>query len=146
MSDGVEGRVGWKGRVRREQGQGWMRGPECGGGRPAGTRVVYLTSVYVWIECTATVDTWVLVRAVTRTWKTRTSGMLVLLGLFWYVVGLFWYVVGLFWYVVGLFWYMVSLFWYMISLFWYMVGLFWYVVGLFWYVVGLFCHVIETHT
>ena len=39
-----------------------MRGSECGGGRLARARVVYMASVYVWIECTAAADTWVCVR------------------------------------------------------------------------------------
>ena len=38
-------------------------GSECGGGRPAGARVVYMASVYVWIECTAAADTWMCVRS-----------------------------------------------------------------------------------
>ena len=52
--------MGWNGRL--ERGQGWMRGSECGGGRLARARVVYMASVYVWIECTAAADTWVCVR------------------------------------------------------------------------------------
>ena len=55
--------MGWNGRVCEERGQGCMRGSECGGDRPSGARVVYMASVYVWIECTAAADTWMCVRS-----------------------------------------------------------------------------------